>query len=54
MIHLPHFRGYNLVGVEYTREQRDQRELFDIGADREPLLLQPDDAAWKRLQGSNL
>ncbi len=54
MIHSPHFRGYNLAGVEYTREQRDQREQFDIGADREPLLLQPDDAAWKRLQGPNL
>lgn len=54
MIHSPHFRGYNLAGVEYTRDQRDQREQFDIGADREPLLLQPGDPAWKRLQGPNL
>ncbi|MRS20217.1 isopenicillin N synthase family oxygenase [Enterobacteriaceae bacterium RIT692] len=54
MIHSPHFRGYNRAGVEYTREQRDQREQFDIGAERAALTLQPDDPAWKQLQGPNL
>ncbi len=54
MIHSPHFRGYNRAGVEYTREQRDQREQFDIGAERVALTLQPGDPAWKRLQGPNL
>ena len=54
MIHSPHFRGYNRAGVEYTREQRDQREQFDIGAERPALPLQPGDAAWKQLQGPNL
>lgn len=54
MIHSPHFRGYNRAGVEYTREQRDQREQFDIGAERAALALQVGDPAWKRLQGPNL
>lgn len=54
MIHSPHFRGYNHAGVEYTRDQRDQREQFDIGAERAALTLQPGDPAWKRLQGPNL
>ncbi|MDF7659678.1 isopenicillin N synthase family oxygenase [Erwiniaceae bacterium L1_54_6] len=54
MIHSPHFRGYNRAGVEYTREQRDQREQFDIGAERAALTLLPGDPAWKRLQGPNL
>lgn len=54
MIHSPHFRGYNRAGVEYTREQRDQREQFDIGAERVALALQTGDPAWKRLQGPNL
>jgi isopenicillin N synthase-like dioxygenase len=54
MIHSPHFRGYNRAGVEYTREQRDQREQFDIGAERAALALQAGDPAWKRLQGPNL
>ncbi|PJZ02649.1 2-oxobutyrate oxidase [Pantoea rodasii] len=54
MIHSPHFRGYNRAGVEYTREQRDQREQFDIGAERVALALQAGDPAWKRLQGPNL
>ena len=54
MIHSPHFRGYNRAGVEYTREQRDQREQFDIGAERVALTLQTGDPAWKRLQGPNL
>lgn len=54
MIHSPHFRGYNRAGVEYTREQRDQREQFDIGAEREALQLLPGDPPWKRLQGPNL
>lgn len=41
MIHSPHFRGYNRAGVEYTRDQRDQREQFDIGAERAALTLLP-------------
>lgn len=30
MVHSPHFRGYNLVGAELTRERPDRREQFDI------------------------
>lgn len=47
MIHSSHFRSYNLAGVEYTREQRDQREQFDIGADRELLLRRTSSAGYR-------
>jgi isopenicillin N synthase-like dioxygenase len=49
----PHFRGYNRAGLEYTRGTQDWREQVDFGAEREKLVLGPDDPAWKRLIGPN-
>jgi isopenicillin N synthase-like dioxygenase len=54
MVHSPHFRGYNRVGVELTRARPDWREQFDIMAE-EPCL--PDALLhhpWQGLQGPNL
>ncbi|MDU3077831.1 MAG: isopenicillin N synthase family oxygenase [Mixta calida] len=53
MANSPHFRGYNLSGVEITRSQPDFREQFDIGAEREALPVTPDSPAWQRMQGPN-
>lgn len=53
MANSPHFRGYNLAGVEITRSQPDFREQFDIGADREALPVTADSPAWQRMQGPN-
>ncbi|WP_380180792.1 isopenicillin N synthase family dioxygenase [Kalamiella sp. sgz302252] len=53
MANSPHFRGYNLAGVEITRSQPDYREQFDIGAEREALPVTPDAPAWQRMQGPN-
>ncbi|AUX93189.1 isopenicillin N synthase family dioxygenase [Mixta gaviniae] len=53
MANSPHFRGYNLSGVEITRSQPDFREQFDIGADREALPVTPDSPTWQRMQGPN-
>ncbi|MBI0432606.1 isopenicillin N synthase family oxygenase [Roseomonas sp. KE0001] len=53
MIHSPHFRGYNRVGRELTRGRQDQREQFDVHAEREALDWRPGDPGWKRLQGPN-
>lgn len=53
MAQSPHFRGYTRAGTELTRQQPNQREQFDIGAERDALPLGPDDPAWKRLQGPN-
>jgi isopenicillin N synthase-like dioxygenase len=53
MVNSPHFRGYTRVGWEHTKGQRDWREQLDVGAERERLDVQPDDPAWKRLQGPN-
>ncbi|WP_075181986.1 isopenicillin N synthase family oxygenase [Pantoea sp. 1.19] len=53
MAHSPHFRGYNVAGAELTRSQPDQREQFDLGAERDPLPLTPESPAWQRLQGPN-
>ncbi|MGB9095757.1 isopenicillin N synthase family dioxygenase [Erwinia sp.] len=49
----PHFRGYNLAGVEITRSQPDYREQFDIGAEREALSDEPESPTWQRMQGPN-
>jgi Isopenicillin N synthase and related dioxygenases len=54
MIHSPHFRGYNRSAAELTRGQPDWREQFDIGAERQALVLEPNDPRWLRLQGPNL
>lgn len=53
MANSPHFRGYNLAGVEITRNQPDYREQFDIGAEREALPVTPNAPAWQRMQGPN-
>ncbi|UQS17673.1 isopenicillin N synthase family oxygenase [Pseudomonas sp. HS6] len=53
MVNSPHFRGYNRAASEITRGQPDQREQFDLGAEREVLPLTPDSPLWARLQGPN-
>ncbi|PVY88375.1 isopenicillin N synthase family dioxygenase [Pantoea ananatis] len=53
MVHSPHFRGYNQPGSELTRNIADNREQFDIGAERQPLPVKPNAPAWQRLQGPN-
>jgi len=53
MINSPHFRGYNRAASEITRGQPDQREQFDLGAEREVLPLTADSPLWARLQGPN-
>ena len=53
MINSPHFRGYNRAASEITRGQPDQREQFDLGAEREVLPLNTDSPLWARLQGPN-
>jgi len=53
MANSPHFRGYNLAGVEITRSQPDFREQFDIGAEREALPVTADSPTWQRMQGPN-
>lgn len=53
MINSPHFRGYNRAASEITRGQPDQREQFDLGAEREALPLNEDSPLWARLQGPN-
>ncbi|WP_337010646.1 isopenicillin N synthase family dioxygenase [Pantoea sp. AS142] len=53
MVNSPHFRGYNLAGVEITRSQPDYREQFDIGAERDALPVTPDSPTWQRMQGPN-
>ncbi len=53
MINSPHFRGYNRAASEITRGKPDQREQFDLGAEREVLPLNPHSPLWARLQGPN-
>jgi len=53
MANSPHFRGYNLAGVEITRSQPDFREQFDIGAEREALPVTAESPAWQQMQGPN-
>lgn len=49
----PHFRGYTREGTEYTAGSPDQRDQLDVGPEREPLQLGPDDPAYLRLVGPN-
>nr|WP_114193520.1 isopenicillin N synthase family oxygenase [Edaphovirga cremea] len=53
MVHSPHFRGYNRAAAELTRGQPDWREQFDIGAERQALILDKNTPKWARLQGPN-
>lgn len=53
MANSPHFRGYNLAGVEITRSQPDFREQFDIGAERDAFPVTPQAPVWQRMQGPN-
>ncbi len=49
----PHFRGYTILGMEHTGGRRDWRDQIDIGPEREPYELGPDDPAYLRLRGPN-
>jgi isopenicillin N synthase-like dioxygenase len=49
----PHFRGWSSTGTEYTAGTPDQREQVDIGVERQPLKLGPDDPAYLGLIGPN-
>lgn len=49
----PQFRGYTRVATEYTAGAPDVRDQIDIGPEREPLTLGPDDPAYLRLIGPN-
>lgn len=53
MVNSPHFRGYNRIGQERTKGQRDWREQVDIGSEAPALTVAPGEPAWKRLQGPN-
>jgi isopenicillin N synthase-like dioxygenase len=53
MVNSPHFRGYNRVAQELTRERRDWREQIDIGAEQVAAALGPGSPAWLRLRGPN-
>lgn len=53
MVHSPHFRGYNRIGAEITRERRDWREQIDLGAERPAVAASAGTPAWTRLQGPN-
>ncbi|PJG60203.1 isopenicillin N synthase family dioxygenase [Aeromonas cavernicola] len=53
MVHSPHFRGYNRVGAELTRQRPDQREQFDIMNEAPALLAAQIRAPWQRLIGPN-
>jgi isopenicillin N synthase-like dioxygenase len=47
------FRGYTREGTEYTAGSADRRDQLDVGLEREPLDLGPDDPAYLRLVGPN-
>ncbi|PZO74102.1 MAG: 2-oxobutyrate oxidase [Mesorhizobium amorphae] len=53
MVNSPHFRGYNRVGQERTKGERDWREQIDIGTEAEALPSGAGRPAWERLQGPN-
>jgi len=53
MVNSPHFRGYNRVGQELTKGQRDWREQVDIGSEAPALPRDAELPAWSRLQGPN-
>ena len=52
MVNLPHFRGYNRPGYEYTRGEPDWREQIDVGPEL-PALPPDAERPWRRLQGPN-
>ena len=49
----PQFRGYTRVGYEHTGGRPDRRDQLDVGVERPPLDLGPDDPAYLRLIGPN-
>lgn len=53
MVNSPHFRGYNRVGQELTKGQRDWREQVDIGSEAPAFPRDAQLPAWTRLQGPN-
>lgn len=53
MVNSPHFRGYNRVGQELTKGERDWREQVDIGSEAPALARDTGLPAWTRLQGPN-
>lgn len=53
-VHSRQFRGYTRVGSEVTAGSADQREVLDVGPERPPLDLGPDDPAYLGLVGPNL
>lgn len=53
MVNSPHFRGYNRVGQELTRGERDWREQVDIGPERAVKPSGPGTKPWARLEGPN-
>src|SRR5699024_11188934 len=55
MSNSPHFRGYNNVHDEITRERPDSREQLDYMPEYEAIPLDqiPADEPWLRLQGPN-
>jgi isopenicillin N synthase-like dioxygenase len=50
----PQFRGYTVLGNEYTNGQSDLRDQIDIGLDLPLPAIGPGDPAWLRLRGPNL
>lgn len=53
MVNSPHFRGYNRVGQERTKGQRDWREQVDIGPEQTALPTDDRSPVWARLEGPN-
>ncbi len=53
MVNSPHFRGYNRVGAELTRQRPDLREQFDIMNEAQALPAALTRAPWQRLIGPN-
>lgn len=54
MVNSPQFRGYTRAKEEITRNQPDNREQIDIGAELPVWNNIPDTAPWLHLQGPNL
>ncbi|WP_339015180.1 isopenicillin N synthase family dioxygenase [Aeromonas popoffii] len=53
MVLSPHFRGYNQVGAELTRQRPDRREQFDIMNEAPALAEDEIHSPWQRLIGPN-
>ncbi|MEV3813545.1 isopenicillin N synthase family dioxygenase [Aeromonas allosaccharophila] len=53
MVNSPHFRGYNRVGAELTRQRPDLREQFDIMNEAQALPAAQIREHWQRLIGPN-